>query len=142
MRRKPRPKCGARDAERFDDQYRFEVDIGYVAARQRAIELAIVIDEVCVELGIERSTTGVASWGDDRRPPLFWAESVDPDERGSVLMFDCRHFFENDCEQLPASLEAVEGLLVNANETYSNILSISYPSFEHVGTPHDPSTVL
>ena len=33
----------AQGAVRFDDQYRFKVDVDYVAARQRAIELAMVI---------------------------------------------------------------------------------------------------
>ena len=96
MRRRPRPKSAARDAVRVDDQYRFQVvDIGCVAARQRTIELAIVIDEDCVELGTERSPTSVASWGDGRRPPLYWVGS-DPGERGPVLMYERRHFFEDD----------------------------------------------
>jgi hypothetical protein len=38
----------------FDDQHKFQVDVGYVAARQKAIELAMVVDEDCYELGIER----------------------------------------------------------------------------------------
>ena len=96
MRRRPRPKSAARDAVRVDDQYRFQVvDIGCVAARQRTIELAIVIDEDCMELGTERSPTSVASWGDGRRPPLYWVGS-DPGERGPVLMYERRHFFEDD----------------------------------------------
>ena len=110
------------------------MDIGYVAARQRAIELAMVIDEDCMELGIERSPTGVASWGDNRRPLLYWVGS-DPGERVPVLMYECQLFFENDCERLPTSLEAVEGLLVKANETCNTILCIKLPSFEHVGSP-------
>ncbi len=59
----------------FDDQHKFQTEVGYVAARQKAIELAMVVDEDCYELGIERSPTGVASWNDDRRPPLYWAGS-------------------------------------------------------------------
>ena len=46
--------------------------IGYVVARLRAIELAMAVDEDCVELGIDRFPTGVASWGGDRRPPLYF----------------------------------------------------------------------
>ncbi|MFM7852185.1 MAG: hypothetical protein ACKO96_09775, partial [Flammeovirgaceae bacterium] len=61
-----------KSAVRFDDQYRFQVDVGYVAARQRAIDLAMVIDEDSIELDIERSPIGVASWNDDWRPPLLW----------------------------------------------------------------------
>ena len=57
-------------------------------------------------------------------------------------MYERRHFFEDECERLPTSLEAVEGLLVNANETYSNILSTRFPSFEHVGSPLAPSSFL
>ena len=60
----------AKGAVNFDDQLNFQVDVGYVAARQKAIQLAMVVDEDCYELGIERSPTGVASWNDDRRPPL------------------------------------------------------------------------
>ena len=121
MRRKPRPKCGARGAVRFDDQYRYEVDIGYVAARQRAIELAMVIDEDCMELGIDRSPTGVASWCDGRRHPLYWVGSDDPKACGIVLMYECRRVFADDCERLPTSFKAVEELLVNAQEAYDNI---------------------
>ena len=47
----------------FDEQYRYQTDVGYVAARQRALELAMVVDEDCMELGIDRSPTGVATWG-------------------------------------------------------------------------------
>ena len=50
----------------FDDQHKFQVDVGYVAARQKAIDLAMVVDEDCFEWGIERLPTGVASWIDDR----------------------------------------------------------------------------
>ena len=56
---------------RFDDQHKFQVVAGYVAARQKAIDLAMVVDEDCIELGIERLPTGVASWNDERRPPLY-----------------------------------------------------------------------
>ena len=56
----------------FNDPHTFQAEIGYVVARQKAIELATVVDEDCYDLGIDRSPTGVASWDDDRRPPLFW----------------------------------------------------------------------
>ena len=75
MRRNPRSKNEARNLVHVDDQCRFKVGIVYVAARQRAIEPAMVIDEDCMELGVEGSPTGVASWGDDRRPPLYWVGS-------------------------------------------------------------------
>ena len=58
----------------------------------------MVIDKDCVELGIERSPTGVASWNDDRRPPLYWARSDHPTDCGTVLMYERRHFFEDYCE--------------------------------------------
>jgi hypothetical protein len=77
----------------FDDQHKFQTEVGYAAARQKAIELAMVVDEDCYELGIERSPTGVASWSDDRRPPLYWAGSDHPTDCGTVLMYECRHFF-------------------------------------------------
>ena len=89
----------------------------------------MVIEEDCVELGIDRSPTGVASWCDDRRPPLYWVQCDDPKGQGAVLMYECRHFFADDCEQLPTSLEAVEDLLVEAHEAYSNILSGTIPFF-------------
>ena len=57
---------------------KFQIDVGYVAARQKAIELAMVVDEDCYELGIERSPTGVASWNDDRRPPLYGVVQIIP----------------------------------------------------------------
>ena len=63
---------------RFDDQHKFQVDVGYMAVRQKAIDLAMAIDEDAMELGIERSPSGVASWNDDRRPPLYWGGSDHP----------------------------------------------------------------
>ena len=36
-------------------------------------------------------------------------------------MYKCRHFFENECEQLPISLESVNELLVNAIDAYVEI---------------------
>ena len=125
MRRNPRLKSEARNVVHFDDQYRFQVGIGYVAARQRAIELAIAIDEGCLELGIDRSPTGVASWGDDRRPPLYWVGS-DPGKQGPVLMYECRHFFEDDCEQLPNSLGTIDELLVTLTATVCPSSSIIF----------------
>jgi hypothetical protein len=79
------------------DQHKFQAEIGYVAARQKAIELATVVDEDCYDLGIDGSPTGVASWNDDRRPLLFWAGSDHPVDCGTVLMYECRHFYEDDC---------------------------------------------
>jgi len=93
----------AKVASRFDDKHKFHVDVGYVAARQKSIDLAMVIDEDCVELGIERLPTGVASWNGDRRPPLYWAGSDHPSDCGTVLMYERRHFFE-DGERLPTFL--------------------------------------
>ena len=45
---------------RFDEQYRCHVDVGYVTARQRSLELAMAVDEECMELEIDRLPTGVA----------------------------------------------------------------------------------
>ena len=116
-------------------QQKFQAEIGYVAARQKAIELAMVVDEDCYELGIDRSPTGVASWNDDRRPPLFWAGSDHPVDCGTVLMYECRHFYEDDCEQLPTTLRTIPELIMNAHEAYQHILSVKFQSFEHVGSP-------
>ena len=52
LRRRPKITKGVCDAVRFDDQYCFQVGVGYIAARQRAIELAMGIDEDCAELGL------------------------------------------------------------------------------------------
>ena len=71
MRRLSNENVKKKGTLRFDEQYRYQTDVGYVAVRQRALELAMVVDEDCLELGIDRSPTGVASWGDNRRPPLF-----------------------------------------------------------------------
>ena len=61
----------AKRVVRFDDQHKFQVDAGYVAVRQKAIDLAMAIDEDCMKVGIERSPIGVASWNDDWRPHLY-----------------------------------------------------------------------
>ena len=105
----------------------FQTEVGYAAARQKAIELAMVVDEDCYELGIERSPTGVASWNDDWRPPLYWVGSDHPTDCGTVLMYECRHFFEDDCERLPTSLKVKPELLVNAHEAVEHILSVKVP---------------
>ena len=110
-----------RNTVSFDDQHKFQADVGYVAARQKAIELSMVVDEDCYELGIERSPTGVASWNDDRRPPLYWAGSDHATDCGTVLLYECRHFFEDDCEHLPTSLRVKPELRFNAQEAFLNI---------------------
>ena len=48
----------AKGVVNFDDQRTFQVDVGYVAARQKAIELAMVVDEDCYELGTETIANG------------------------------------------------------------------------------------
>ena len=89
------------------------------------------IDEDCMELGTDRSPTGVASWGDDRRPPLYGV-GCGPGKQGPVLMYECRHFFKDDCELLPASMGTVDELLVNAHEVSSTSSSVprALKSFE------------
>ena len=42
----------AKRAVHFDEQHKIQVVVGYVAARQQAIDLALVADEDCMELGI------------------------------------------------------------------------------------------
>ena len=71
MRKVVKRSSQSKGAIRFDEQYRYQVDVGYLTARQRALELAMAVDEDCMELGIDRLPKGVASWGDDRRPPFF-----------------------------------------------------------------------
>ena len=90
MVRQPKVTVKKKATLRFDEQYRYQTDVGYVAARQRALELATAVDDDCAELGIDRCPTGVASWSDDRRPLLFW---VDPDfdDGQIVLMYERRH---------------------------------------------------
>ena len=56
-------------------------------------------------------------------------------ECGTVLMYERRHFFVDDCESLPTSLEVVEELLVDAHQACTNILSIEFRACEHVGSP-------
>ena len=80
----------------------------------------MVVDEECAELGIDRTPTGVASLGDDRRPPLFWVDP-DIDDGQIVLMYERRHFSEDDSEQLPTSILTINELLVDAHEVYANI---------------------
>ena len=80
----------------------------------------MVVDEECAELGIDRTPTGVASLGDDRRPPLFWVDP-DIDDCQIVLMYERRHLSEEDSEQLPTSILNINELLVDAHEVYANI---------------------
>ena len=81
----------------------------------------MVVDEDCYEVGIGRSPTGVASWNDDRRPPLYWVGSDHPTDCGTVLIYERRHFYEDDCEQLPTSLKTIPELLFKAHEAYEHI---------------------
>ncbi|MFM7982246.1 MAG: hypothetical protein ACKPKO_23295 [Candidatus Fonsibacter sp.] len=75
----------------LDDQYFFQSGIRYMSARQKAIELAKVVDHDCDMLGITRYPHGVGSWKDDRRVPLHW---IDCSDTGSpaVLTYDWRRF--------------------------------------------------
>jgi hypothetical protein len=50
-------------------------------------------------------------------------------------MYERRHFFEDDCERLPTSLKVKPELLYNAHDAFEHILSVKFPSFEHVGSP-------
>ena len=93
-----------------------------MVARQKAIELATVVDEDCSDLGIHRFSTGDAPWNDDWRPPLYCVGSEDPKGSGTFRMYERRHFFVDGCEELPASLDAVEELLGDAHQVYCNIL--------------------
>ena len=126
---------------RFDEQYRYQGDVGYVTARQKALELTLAVNEDCMELGIDRLPKGVASWGDDRRPPLF-VVNPDIDDSRVVLMYECRHVFEDDCELLPSTLHDANELLVNAHDVYQQILSIRFYFFGDVGDPLDPKTFI
>ncbi|MFM7979157.1 MAG: hypothetical protein ACKPKO_07550, partial [Candidatus Fonsibacter sp.] len=73
----------------LDDQYLVQSGLGYMSARQKAIELAKVVDRDCDSLGIARHPLGVGSWNDDRRVPLYWVECSDTG-RPAVLTYDCR----------------------------------------------------
>ena len=52
MRRQPKETVNQSGTLRFDEQYRYQNDVGYVVARQRGLELALAVDEDCMELGI------------------------------------------------------------------------------------------
>ena len=60
----------------MNDGRQYDADMSRVAARQRAIELAIVIDEDFHELGLPRYPGKTASLNDDRRPPLYWVRKM------------------------------------------------------------------
>ena len=70
MRKVPKRSSKPRGTIRAAEQDRYQVDVGYLTARQRALELAMAVDEDCMELGMDSSPKVVASWGDDRRPPF------------------------------------------------------------------------
>ena len=48
-------------------------------------------------------------------------------------MYECRHFFENEREQLPISLESINDLLVNAIDAYGDIPDKKLDAFENIG---------
>jgi hypothetical protein len=50
-------------------------------------------------------------------------------------MYECRHFFEDDCERLPTSLKVKPELILNAHDAFEHIVSVKFPLFEHVGSP-------
>lgn len=63
----------------------FKSTLVYMAARQRVIDLSLVIDSDCVDLGIVRSQFGVTSWNDDRRPSQYCVGSNDSVDPGVVF---------------------------------------------------------
>ena len=92
-----------------------------------------MIDEDLYELGPPRYPGKTASLNDDRRPPLYWVSKKGPDSRGHVLMYECRHFVANECEQLPILLESIYDLLVNAIDAYGEIPDKKQDAFENIG---------
>ena len=66
----------------------------------------------------------------------------DIDDSRVVLMYECRHVFEDDCELLPSTLHDANELLVNAHDVYQQILSIRFYFFGDVGDPLDPKTFI
>ncbi|MFM7984382.1 MAG: hypothetical protein ACKPKO_34160, partial [Candidatus Fonsibacter sp.] len=51
--------------------------MSHMAARQKAIELAKIVDCDCEQLGIDRYPHNVGSWNVDRRVPLYWLDGSD-----------------------------------------------------------------
>ena len=47
-------------------------------------------------------------------------------------MYECRHFFENECEQLPILLGSMNDLLVNAIDAYGEIPDKKLDDFENI----------
>ena len=115
----------------------YEIDIGRVAARQRAIELALVLDEDLHENGSGTIPKGQCIFNGDRRPPLYFVSFHCPDERGHVLMYERRHCFDGDCDHLPISLESADDLLVDAYQAYDGISKEKLKQFEHSGYVED-----
>ena len=50
-------------------------------------------------------------------------------------MYECRHFFEDDCERMPTSIAVRQSLFVHAHDAVENSLSVTCQSFEHLGSP-------
>ena len=48
-------------------------------------------------------------------------------------MYECRHLFEGDREQLPMSLESIDDVLVHANDVYASISKAKLREFENIG---------
>ena len=56
--------------------YRHRNIVWRALGRQQAVDRAMVVDEACDWLVCERSPMDVASWNDDRVPPLLWQDGV------------------------------------------------------------------
>ena len=91
----------------MDDTYLFQSGLGYMSARQKAIELARVVDRDCDSLGIARHPLGVGSWKDDRRVPLYWVDCSDTG-RSAVLTYDCRRLYDGDCSKISQDLRLAQ----------------------------------
>ncbi|MFM7983538.1 MAG: hypothetical protein ACKPKO_29850, partial [Candidatus Fonsibacter sp.] len=109
----------------------------HMAAKQKAIEFAKVVDLDCEQLGIDRYPHDVGSWNDDRRVPLYWLDGSDS-QQNVVLTYDCQQFYVDDCEQAPTSLSVDSYLLRNAYDLYDGFKGKDFEYFEHLGDVHPP----
>ncbi|MFM7984965.1 MAG: hypothetical protein ACKPKO_37160 [Candidatus Fonsibacter sp.] len=105
----------------------FQLCMSHMAPRQKAIELAKVVDLDCEQLGLDRYPHYVGSWNDDRRVPFYWLDSSDS-RQNVVLTFDCQQLYVGDCQQTPTSLSVDSYLLRNAYDLYDH--------FEHKDSTH------
>ena len=110
-----------------DDRRRLEV--AHIVGRQRALDFATFVDNKCDEDNVIRSPMNVASWNDDRRPPLIWGAVCNQEAQTTSSDVRLQTSNEGECTNSPGYITTDQSLLINAEDYFPDIMNPKFHSF-------------